>query len=36
MEEMERTPEEIAQLVIGIALLVFVSGVWVCLWVPPL
>jgi hypothetical protein len=27
---------EFVQVVIGIALAVVVSGIWVCLWVPPL
>jgi hypothetical protein len=26
---------EVVQVVMGIALLVLVSGIWVCLWVPP-
>jgi len=36
MKEMEWTPGEIVRLAIGIALLVLISGVWACLWVPPL
>jgi hypothetical protein len=26
---------ELVQVVIGIVLVVVVSGIWVCLWVPP-
>jgi len=32
---MEWIPKEIVRVVLGVALLVLVSGVWVYLWVPP-
>ena len=40
VEEMSWTPEseimhQTVRVVMGIALLILVSGIWVCLWVPP-
>jgi len=40
MQEMSWTPgkgivREVVWVVLGIALLMLVTGVWVCLWVPP-
>ena len=40
MQEMSGTPgkgimRELVRAVMGIALLMLVTGVWVCLWVPP-
>lgn len=31
----EREVNQVARVVMGISLLILVSGVWVCLWVPP-
>jgi hypothetical protein len=40
MQEMELTAGktgigEIVRILVGVALLVLVVGIWVCLWVPP-
>ena len=40
MQEMGWTPgkgmmRELVRVVMGVALLTLVTGVWVCLWVPP-
>jgi len=40
MQEVKRTlgkerTSEIAQVIMGIVLLILVTGIWACLWVPP-
>lgn len=32
--EKERT-SEVAQVIVGVVLLILLTGIWACLWVPP-